>query len=123
MTVVPGELALTLVQGATFHEVVQLETSPGVPMPIIGYAARMQIRNLFADISPDSVSLITVTCVVVDAMNGIVDLSAPASDTQAISFTTYGTTLFGQLEIFTAGDADVQRPLNITFEFAPEITR
>lgn len=114
----PTEAVDYLVQGATYRSSFTLPGSGSLS----GYLARAQIRNRPADDS-SSATLATCTATITDATNRVVEVVATAAQTQAINWATYGSTLYMQIEVYTASDADVQRPLNVTLVFLPEVTR
>lgn len=119
MTLTPATIALSWVQGARNRFTLQLwaDAAQTIPFDLTGYAARSEVRNLPADYD-ESLVLTTPTVTVLDATNGLIEFDSPASESSAISSLVYPR-LYSSVEIYTSGDADVQRPLNIRFNNRP----
>lgn len=79
----PGNLDLTIVQGANFSRTIQFKDSEGVVIDLTGVTIEAKIRREFSD----AAALQAFTASVTDAANGVVVISLTAAETAALSLT------------------------------------
>jgi len=108
-----GSYNFTLEQGATLDRTVTVQES-GSAMDLTGYTPRMQVR----DTHDSSTVLLTVTCSVSNASNGIIRLQSTATTTSGIEEGIY----VYDLEIESSTGV-VTRLLQGNVTVTPEVTR
>lgn len=97
-------------QGATFERQITLKGSDGLPIPLAGYTARMQIRTDY--LSPSIAATPTVT---VGAET--ITISLTAVQTQAMDPRSY------VYDLELVNGANVERLLEGKFQVTPSVTR
>lgn len=110
---------MSLLQGETFRSQFAWKAGvPAVPVDLTGCSARMQVRAELA--SPDVLLELTAANgrIVLDALNGGIELRLSAAETAALTFTR----AVYDLEIVYA-DGRVRRLLEGAFKVKPEVTR
>lgn len=105
---------ITVEQGATWSRDLRLSTSAG-PVDLTGYSGRGQVRRSKSKTSAKLADF-TVT-VVAPATGGIVRITLPASVTAAITVSG-----FFDIELYTAGDAEVVRLVKGRVTLDKEVT-
>lgn len=106
-----GQYDLEIEQGATLRLTFYCYDPDGVVFDLTGYAARAKVR------APDVV--LDLAPVVSDAPAGEVTIVVPAAATAALAGWRVGS---WDLELYTAGDADVIRALEGRVTLSPEST-
>lgn len=106
-----GSFDFVIEQGATLRVSFSCQDPDGAAVSLTGYAARAKVRT--------TVEVLDLAPVVVDAAAGRIDIVVPASVTAALSGWAVGT---WDLELYTAGDADVIRALEGRVYLSPNAT-
>lgn len=78
-----GKHNIVIEQGSTFKQRLQIKTSDGTPVNLVGYQVRGMVRLAYTDTVPTA----TFSCVVTDAANGVVEITLSAATTAALVFT------------------------------------
>lgn len=78
-----GKHNIVVEQGSTFKQRLQVKTSDGTPVNLVGYQVRGMVRLDYADTDPTA----TFSCVITDAANGIIEVTLSAAVTTALTFT------------------------------------
>lgn len=118
----PANVTLTIIQGQTFDDEFQFETSEGDPEDFTGHTARMQIRPF---IESDEVLLeLSTTNGLINALDdtGVIKFNVSATDTSDLSDDHIYQQWWYDLEK-TDTDGKVQRLLQGAVIFWPETTR
>lgn len=84
-----SKLDLVMVQGATFEKAFEWKDSSKVPISLVGYTARLQIRS-DTDSSTTLLELTTENGRITlnDPTTGVIQLYVSAADTAALTFNT-----------------------------------
>lgn len=107
-----GVYDFTIQQGARLEVTFFCQDPDGTEIDLTGYAARALVRTdaVVLDLAP----------VITDPAAGRIEIDVPASVTAALGGWRVAT---WDLEIYTPGDADVQRILEGRVTLSPEATR
>lgn len=102
-------------QGSTYSQNLTLTDSSLVPINLSGYDVRGQIRRRYSS----TTGLENFTASVISEPSGIISISLTDDQTAALPVSMLGY----DIEIYTSGDATVERILNGKVEIFPEYTR
>jgi hypothetical protein len=102
-------------QGSTYSQNLTLTDSALIPINLSGYAARGAIRRRFSSTGV----LANFTTAIISAPSGVISISLTDDETKLLPSSLLGY----DIEIYTSGDAIVDRILNGKVEVFPEYTR
>lgn len=109
-----GKYNLIIDQGSDFG--IQLTLSENeAPVDLTGFDARAQMRQNKSDATVSG----TFTCVVTDAINGVINMAMLSAATSILIPGKH----YYDLEIYTAGDVAVNRLLSGNVNVTAEVTR
>jgi hypothetical protein len=108
-----SQLNLLVDQGSTFVQTFKLVDAEGTAIDLSQYDARGQYRKSYASTAYGDLSV-----TVVDSINGVIEISLTAAQTEAIAAGRY----VYDVEIFTEAGV-IYRVLRGEMEVTPEVTR
>jgi len=120
MTASPICLDRDWIQGATLTETFQLLDADGNPIDLTGYSGRMEVRNLTRE-QTGSVVIVTASVTVSVPATGTYKYTVTPTQSAGVSSITYQS-LVSDIELYTAADADVLKPVRINWTMLPEVT-